>query len=448
MDRNNITNLYEDTVSYISNTYTKRGELEPMNEAYFKESKEMKEMIKYLDRMLTVTHTLKANDEKGYTKVVNMPEFDKFNRAMESFFGFKNFGLCIQLSPSINAYTIPISFKYDVATASATKYIRMTPNGYKFVGVEYNTVIFITSGLLSNKNFNARDIMSVILHEVGHNFSFALNKGAGVFGNMNKVVNYLSLVSDYIFTWIEDYDTVEFNSNYYYNNPEESKMVELANHLKNKDNVMVNLAAFIMKPLSCLYVFGIGFASAIYEALTLGVIGQTVLRFINRTINPIGLMYQLYGYNDEKIADNFATIYGFGTEVAKFENEIYNIQNANNNVVTKIIGLIFAPLNFLYNAVDPHPKQTLRILDQMKILEMELGKECIDKKILGAITKDINNIQKELEKYYTSVKKHNGTFSYKFTKLMDKLFGGDVRELVMSTKKNVKQYDSIRKEDV
>lgn len=425
-------------------------QLEPITEAYFKESNEMKELVKTLKSILNITHKYTPLDSK-FKKFTKLKEVTKFNRQMENMFGFHTFSLEIYESSTINAFTYPVSFKYDNVTSNGKRNVVMTKTGYKFVkGSNYNAIVFITSKFLSDNRFNERDIMGVILHEVGHNFSFAINNGATAFGVMAKIDNLLYLINNYIYVWALDYDQVYDNSKAIYNDPDESALIKLAEHIKKKDNLFINISTSIFRPLCYIVDFFATLGIAMYYLFG-GLFIDIIIGFLDRNVNPIGILYQFFGYNDEKISDNFATMYGFGKEVAKFEESIYSISKEElkkQGFLMKLMNIIVLPLQLLMIAGDPHPRAITRIIDQINILEMELDKQELDPKMKEQIKSDIREIKKQLDKYYESVEKNDSKASVLYNKLMEKLFEGDWRQLVMKTKKNVYQYDAVKKGDV
>ncbi len=432
--------LYYYLSDFIRENYDKYGQIEVIDEAYFRQPKEMITALNLLKKILDKCHECKPMDS-FFEKLSTSKDVLEFNRVMEKMFGFKTFSLQVQMVPFINAFTYPISFKLDTVISSSTRYIRKTKEGYKFINADYNTMIYVTSGLMCHKEYNERDIMAILLHEIGHNFSFALNKGAGIFGYFGKFSMLLDQLQSYMFSWIYTDEDNELLTKVYYNDPEKTKFYKLVEHLKKKDNMIINLSSIFMKPLS--FLIYIGLVGATYGLEYTGI--PTILRLLHRNVSPIGLMEQMYGYNDEKIADNFATMYGFGPESAKFEESIFRMNHKGKyKFVNMTIELLAAPIMFIFYSGDPHPENLARILDQINILEIELEKEDVDPKMKKQIKEDIKQCRKYLDKFYKTAEKYGGKFYKDFYKLMEELFGGDWRQLIMKTKNNVYQYDHMR----
>jgi hypothetical protein len=257
----------------------------------------------------------------------------------------------------------------DVYNGKAKDYIRKTDTGYKFMNNDYNCIMILTSGLLLDKELNERDIMGILLHEIGHNFSFAINNIGGVFGNFMKASNVVNGIKLYIDTWIISKEDAKERSKDIYNE-RKNDITNLADHIQKKDDAMINLASVFMKPFSFLFNIGL-YVYNIYKFIY-GFIPSIIYNLTLRFINPIDLMIELFGYNDEKVADNFATMYGFGPEVAKFEYKIYTINAKYIHdlpFVSKLINTIFYPVILAMTVHDPHPKHLLRIQDQINLLE-------------------------------------------------------------------------------
>lgn len=440
-----ITNLFENynnrKIYNNLNKFIKESSSDIiLNEVYFEEGLEIKNMLKLIKTIREPLFDKKIlNTDIYFDKISSSKDVISLNRAIENFFGFKTFALKIVKSDEWNAWTVPISGKLDIGYRDGAKYIKKTNNGFKFTGGDYNVVVNITSALLCEKKFNERDIMAILLHEIGHNFSFAIDNMGGLFGTMIKASNTCSLILDYINIWIYDEKSRNTMNDIYYNN-KDNNLSKLADHLNKKDDLMINLASIFMKPAAFIFsivlhviVFNFSLFTLLYK-LTLG------------RINPIDLMIELYGYNDEKVADNFAVIYGFGPESAKFEEKVYTMnmkEMSERTFYTKLLYIIIYPFYIAQLAHDPHPKYILRILDQLKILNNELEKEDIDPKMKTQIKNDIKNIQSELNKLLKSMDKYDTDISSYYDKLMMKLFGGDFREIWFSKKDYNKQYDDI-----
>ena len=102
----------------------------------------------------------------------------KFNRAMESAFGFYRFSLDIDGSTLLNAFTFPIGGRRKAGSAKEHIGISKSGNGVRFdTSSKMVAITIITWGLLSDANITNREAFAVILHEVGHNFSSALLEG-------------------------------------------------------------------------------------------------------------------------------------------------------------------------------------------------------------------------------------------------------------------------------
>lgn len=88
----------------------------------------------------------------------------KVESMFKSFFGLKGFNLVWIYTPNANAYTLPKSMQV------LDKHYKVN----KKTGVDTNKNmdlwVFVNTGLVSSAKMNTAEVMSVILHEVGHNF--------------------------------------------------------------------------------------------------------------------------------------------------------------------------------------------------------------------------------------------------------------------------------------
>lgn len=404
-----------------------------MNEMYFNESDEMKELLQLLGDVRGIVFGKKST--KG-DRVSSSKQMSLFNKKVASFFGFKTFALQVVDAKFINAWTIPISSKLDVGVTTGKKYISVTSKGYKFTGGGFVTVVCITSKLFASKSYTDRDIMGVILHEIGHNFSYALNGGQCLFALANKSANINCLLAQLICTWIVDKEDAEDMSKDIFNN-EDNLVSNLASYISKQEGLVMNMTKFIMKPLSYIFLT----CCTLYD-MTYGFIIRLLTMY-----HPINLLCRLYGFRDENIGDNFATMYGFGPEVAKFESNIYKMKHKKEpSFFSDVFSVAFFPVFIAIDLAEVHPRQISRCLDQIRLLERELLKEDMDEDMRRQILLDIKNTQLEYNKLLKVMDKYDTAGAKAYNKLMTKLFGGDFRNIFINKNRFFGSYDKIEEE--
>lgn len=142
-----------------------------------------------LAKMELLIHQLREKYMNGtnVNKINTDPLIREISILFEEIFGFYSFQLSIEQSQQYNAYTAPLSSKIDVWNYK--KCVVRDNQGLRFTPIaRVNTAAVITSGLLLDNNFTDREILAILLHEIGHNFSDSINNTLGVFTNFKKVL--------------------------------------------------------------------------------------------------------------------------------------------------------------------------------------------------------------------------------------------------------------------
>ena len=149
----------------------KTSMLQAINEVYFGKTPEILAMEKQL-------HKFRSKYMGRYISNISVNSDEdllKFNRMVEDYFGFGCFTLHIQNEIMPNAFTLPLDYRIDVGLTSNS--IEKGVNHFKLnKKLDYTGIVYITSAVMFNSDFTTPEVMAVILHEIGHNFYFALSK--------------------------------------------------------------------------------------------------------------------------------------------------------------------------------------------------------------------------------------------------------------------------------
>ncbi|MBR1988592.1 MAG: hypothetical protein IKA36_06130, partial [Clostridia bacterium] len=104
------------------------------------------------------------------------PNLLKFNRLIENKFGFYRFSLTIDPTMDLNAYMMNVEFMSDTDLSSVGKNLVVKDgHGFRYSkdsGISALACVFY--GLLCDGRFSDREIIAVLLHEIGHTFTFAV----------------------------------------------------------------------------------------------------------------------------------------------------------------------------------------------------------------------------------------------------------------------------------
>lgn len=420
----------------------------PLNEAYFGKTKELLAAEQQLDKFRN-----KYIEKYVLNMKVNSdPDLLKFDRMMEDIFGFGCFTLHIHNESIANAFTLPIDYRYDTKPNT----IIADEHGFKFKkDMEYSCILGVYSGIIFNPNFTTPEVMSIILHEIGHNFNSSINKPSGIMIGFYKTVSFISgLLSGSI---LQLYS----NTNSY------RKLVDKTGKKWREQEIMPVVVYDFFMQIGNFIKAGVNTFNDLVRVCSMGTltlltaISNGLLTIYYNITHPIEFMNKLFNkktrYNSELSADNFVTMYGYGGELSSALAKIGDKEGASSSTVMKAFDSIpvvstlmhftEAPVIILFGALDEHPNDVSRVKDQMELLKRELSKNDIDPKMKHVIEQDIKACEEALN-YLTDISgAMNDPYLYRkfYNKFMthvnlkDKLIGGK------ASKNKFEEYDKAFK---
>lgn len=342
---------------------------------------------------------------KTYTggRITFSDEFEKINRSFENLFGFSNFALALDNTSMVNAYTMPIAYSVDIAPQyRLKKNLTLSNGGFKYnKDAKYCCIVYITSGMFLNKDFTNGEILSMILHEIGHNFQSVLNDAHYYLTDIQSVFRALVIFIDEFSKYgpvVATTNTTEF-------------ITKSSNFVKTLD---IKLSSMIAQIPGLSTVLGmIGVIRAIFKDMNinifyvlnlLGKYSSLPITFVgsilSKILNPLGK-------SGEQVADSFATIYGYGPELSSAFNKIskkgYGIKAEDAIYKTPVIGTMVAgynlPFEILLSAFDEHPAFLQRIQLVKANLTRELNDSNLDPKMRQKILEDLKNVEIAIKDY-------------------------------------------------
>lgn len=431
----------------------------PINEAYFGITPDLERIIKTLHNfrskyMVDSDRAYVRNHHENMKSKVNTdPDLIKFNRLMEDFFGFGIFNLSIMPSKQGNAYTVSAPIRSNRPLKESD--LRRGKNGIMYnKSANVRCCVFISSGIIFNADYTDKEIMAIILHEVGHNFAHFESKTI----QTTDIVDRLLKPIDVIMIVIQSVMELEFEG------------IKLA-LLYTSDNTYdlyykVLDKIFSNKTLSGIYDEFTSAYNQFDDILTdimytlnryIPASPANIIKFITNKLNPIALLKLISGFKNEKIADNFPTMYGLGpdlgTALDKLEqtpltrNSIANFA-ATTPVLSHISDLMNLPVSFITYLFNEHPYNASRIKNQMRYLKAEIKKEDIDPKMKKDLQDQIDQIDNYMTDIMTKVEATDPKICLRIYKLvMLKIFDGDVRQAIANIidddDKYNKKYDNL-----
>lgn len=422
--------------------------------------------LKYLDRYF---NTMNINSD---------PDLLKLNRMFEKQFGFGCFTLHIVNQMIGNAVTFPIDMRFDIFNTN--KNIIANKNTFKFdEKADYSCIVCVYSGIMLNSAFTTEEVMACILHEIGHNFYSALDKKHGFLINIYSAILFVSGIYDIIkdIKYIKGVKDVEKDPIWgviIANDIEQSKkhiadtsirmikntetyrkiVDKIERYLRENNSLIMqvyDIFDFIKSMIANVNIF----ASGIYDILTLGV-GRILgsVRYIEqKALNPFTYILMPIQYTNERLADNFPTMYGYGPATVSLTSKFGSLDSSSSKIIqefnnipvlSNIYNLNADAAQIIISVFDEHPTAFSRALDQIRLLEREAAKSDLDPKMKKVILEDIKVSKKSLEKLIdTSITIENKNILRNIYNkaILDNCNSGSLKELILDDKKKFDIYD-------
>ena len=254
--------------------------------------------------------------------------------------------------------------------------------------------------------------MAIIMHEVGHNFYAALDRKHGILSNLFSVLLFLVAILNIILKLLGGKNDV---SNIYdmslgnFNSIRKIQL-EISKYMRENNNI-----------ITIVYDWFTAFGK-IAETLKYGfynIIDLATLGFINliykiksvpfQIFNPIQYILWLRDIPNEKLADNFATMYGYGPALSSGLEKLdsYDMKGSPSKIndayakipfISNIHAINTSIGTIILQAFDEHPSCLSRTKDQLDMLEREAMKEDLDPKMKKVILADCKACKDQINK--------------------------------------------------
>lgn len=360
---------------------------------------ELKKLIAIIKKDAAPMSTVKVNvNELNKSDHVKMIE-----RQFKSFFKLREFSLSWSATSAPNAYTYCRSFMFldqnYVKESNGRQY-----NDQMFVGVVLHT------GLVTYANVDEKELMAVILHEIGHNF-------------YNSIIHTMSMMTYDIASSVLQMavmDLIKFNEiihkfNDAIRNFMSSNFPKLVLIFNTAEDIIYNIGSLF------------GFANGLLSPVLL-------LNFIS-----FGWMFR---YSVEKHADSFAIDHGYGEPLAKALDKM-TLQE--NNLASKTV--YRAPgLKWLYDfcdlqgevivgALGGYPSMPNRIRTGLDRLKESSKDPNLDPRVRQELNKQISHYEDYYNNVYLNIDadvNKRRAFTTIYRAWADKVFNGkmDIREFM------------------
>ena len=285
------------------------------------------------------------------------------------------------------------------------------------------------------------------MHEIGHNFFAAINRNNGVLADSYKSISLILWILDLLSGIIDLSILAQSNSINKF-------VLDLDRKSRENKTMFATImdVGFIIKN----YITTIERAGlALINIATFNLLNATakIMATARRVVNPLNY-YTLYiNYRNERVADNFPTMYGYGEANASFLRKVEESGNDPSKVMNAVktapvIGTLFNYVDLgptiVLTALDPHPVGISRANDQLKLLKNELSKTKMDPKMKKTIQADIAGIERELNKYTDATKgiKDPDLFRHVYNRWLYEKFGSEaIKDKILDDKTKFEEYD-------
>lgn len=346
-----------------------------VNETYFGKSKELEIIEKSFDK------AIQSKDK------IDAASLGSVAKQLQKKFGFDNVSIGIDKSPGLNAYTY-----IDIADIKKMKI--KTSEGYKALPGNTCSILVVFSPAMLSGVLSGKELTAITLHEIGHQFA------------SKRILNSSSL--RYMASYIRGLSELD-------------KIIRIASQETNSIADMFMMIRRVISKLTEDAVFAIKYV--INTLILLKDILKTPT--LKDTYNLIGdstksnrIMNYIKNFDkvkkpikvhdlEEEMADSFATIYGYGPELASaltkieasdIDEEFDPYDNSFYNLYIYIP--IYTLLSYICTSDSGIAIQTSRrVYAQLLTLRKEMNDIKTDAKTKKRILADIDELEKVYGKY-------------------------------------------------
>lgn len=346
-----------------------------VNETYFGKSKELEIIEKSFDKAVQSKDKIDASSLGAVAK------------QLQKKFGFDNVSIGIDKNPDLNAYTY-------IDIADIKKMRIKTSEGYKAMPGNTCNILIVYSPSMLSGILSGKELTAITLHEIGHQFAAKRIANSSSLRHMASYIRGLS---------------------------ELDKIIKIASQETNSIADMFMMIRRVISKLTEDAVFAIKYVintlillKDIFKTPTLkdtyNLIGDSskfsrVMNYI-KNYDMVKKPIQVHDL-EEEMADSFATIYGYGPELASALTKIEaadiddNFDPYDNSFYNLYIYIpIYTLLSYICTTDSGIAIQTSkRVYAQLLTLRKEINDINTDAKTKKRILADIDELEKVYGKY-------------------------------------------------
>lgn len=387
-----------------------------LNEVYFGETKEIKELLETLHdfRYEFITEGKRRTAFPGSN---SHPKLLEFSEKIEDLFGFGAVDIHIINKDYKNAFTQPVC--YSIGCEDPQKHIHSNSKGFYFdKKFNYAVIMNITSNIILNQDFTDREVLAIILHEIGHSFVIVQKEIAPLVNTKRTTIIILTICD--IIMQIMQLNTIGVYQDV-------KNLIGTVNGYKlfkakiNKALMKTPIGKATDAILQCQQLLMIPFSKVssawfklvgldtIAKALTILLSGYGTL-LSKEDAKKVSKGNLAFDRSMEYFSDNFAASYGFGMDLT---SALRKMEFSDTDVLEKISDKIskLNPLNLILGEyikipyyeicaeMGVHPSYANRVNKIQQDLKKELAKNNINPKLKKELMTSIKEIDDMKDKF-------------------------------------------------
>jgi hypothetical protein len=331
----------------------------PINETYFGKTSEILDIektISIIRKKYTTKHPIDT--------IINDPRILELGTKISKAFGFRKVYFGFDPIVQYNCYTVPVrQSRYGDLSEKYT----VSKDGIKYKpDAECDVLIVATTTLFFDKKLTDGEVMATILHEIGHSFTEAvvpIELGLDVFKRSLQAfaISFMAVVTK----------------------KAKNNLPVIEDIVQTMSNIVSTAPGFINKYIP---------ETPITKKLLLGVATNTDKR----------------RYIDEKFADQFAAMYGYGTELSSVLSKIDYTKKTKDpsGEINKLIDLTCGLVNISTEVMFSYtPMLAARMKSSIQVLEHEIKtNKALTPELREDLEKQISDINL-LAKQYSNINK-------------------------------------------
>ena len=375
-----------------------------VQEAYYGKLPEFEELEKQFDKL--IRHAKK--DGIGKCNPNKYPEQKKICQIFSKLFGFKQSYIYWEPFYQANAYTY--SLNVFMIYSDKKQLIEKRPDkGFYDSSHSIILTVYITTGLLE-KNMSARELIAVILHEIGHNFDYS------GYHNFESILYAITTFGTSIFQ-IHKYKnkTNDMKEDYLLQTQMNEK--DYYDHQRKRDKINQK-----MKEAEKNYYK----KQQLYRGLIFPL--SIPMKMLGFVCSPVLQIADVASKKGELFADSFATAYGYGPDLISALNKlednkpIYNPKSSVNKFFFDLGKLSWEMTANI--TAECHSSNMERCQKSKEKLKWDLKHNDFPPQLKQNLVDEINSLTAMYKSYYTKSEDEQYGITKIYRKYLHLIWGG------------------------